>query len=194
MGRLVLAIILIATIDRSPRASALTDTLPRRSELVGTTPNPVPRRSRGAIAGPREPRNGAPAARRVTASATFALTSLDQQIGARGEMVTPPDAFIAAGPSHLVEVVNTTVSVWNKASGARLGGPTSLKTLVGAPASHRVSDPRVAYDAASDRWFLTLMSFDSITQSAGRVYRSVAGEPTMRHRLPRRSTTSRALA
>jgi hypothetical protein len=62
----------------------------------------------------------------------------------------PPDTHGAAGLSHIVEVVNTRVVVYNKA-GALLK-TTALNTFFGS--SEFLFDPRVVYDQTWKRWVI----------------------------------------
>src|SRR6516225_11849027 len=56
----------------------------------------------------------------------------------------PPDTIAAAGPNHIVELVNTAIEVFNK-SGAVTSAPESLATFF-HPTNPNQSDPFVFYD------------------------------------------------
>jgi hypothetical protein len=75
-----------------------------------------------------------------------------------GQSVTPPDTQLAAGPAQLVEMDNSTMSVWSK-SGSRLAS-ADLNTLFPVPSGFSFTDPRLLYDAGSGRWFASGMSLD----------------------------------
>ncbi len=63
----------------------------------------------------------------------------------RGDQeVVPPNEDIAAGPSDLIEVVNSTLYVYNR-SGAVLGH-ADLNSFMEVEPGFRSSDPRVIYD------------------------------------------------
>jgi hypothetical protein len=66
----------------------------------------------------------------------------------------PTDNNMAAGPNHLIQIVNNTsgsqFTIYSKA-GAVLAGPTVLATLTGRSGS---GDPIVLYDQLADRWFM----------------------------------------
>ena len=66
----------------------------------------------------------------------------------------PTDNNMAAGPNHLIQIVNNTsgsqFTIWNK-SGTVVAGPTILATLTGRAGS---GDPIVLYDQLADRWFM----------------------------------------
>ena len=88
----------------------------------------------------------------------------------------PPDTQLAAGPGHLVETLNDTITVWSK-TGVLLD-EGDLNTFFPVPVGYRISDPRVLYDAPSGRWLVSSMSFDSA--SGGQVYvaMSATSDPT----------------
>ena len=66
----------------------------------------------------------------------------------------PPDPDIAAGPSDLLETVESTLSVFNR-SGAILGS-IDLNVFMNIPSGYTSSGPRVIYDAGSQRFWLTV--------------------------------------
>jgi hypothetical protein len=67
---------------------------------------------------------------------------------------TPPDPILAAGPNHLISVVNTRYQVWNK-TGAALTPPITLNTFFqGVANCSGAFDPFVDYDEASDRFVI----------------------------------------
>jgi len=90
-----------------------------------------------------------------------------QQVTALGndQAVTPPDTQIAAGPNSLLEMVNSSGSVWSK-SGS-LVKIFDLNSFFPVPAGYTFSDPRVLYDAISGRWFASGVAF--VTPSFGSV-------------------------
>jgi subtilisin-like proprotein convertase family protein len=80
----------------------------------------------------------------------------------------PPDTNGDVGPSHYVQTVNTSVSIYNK-SGTRLTGPVlqSAVFFTGLPAGNacRVGDdgdPIALYDPLADRWLITQFEVDSV--------------------------------
>src|SRR2546429_263573 len=68
-----------------------------------------------------------------------------------GQAVAPPDTQLAAGTTQLVEMDNSTMSVWSK-SGTRLAS-ADLNAFFAVPTGLSFTDPRVLYDAGSGRWF-----------------------------------------
>lgn len=95
----------------------------------------------------------------------FTGVTLVQQVAALGndQAVTPPDTQIAAGPNSLLEMVNSSGSVWTK-SGS-LVKIFDLNKFFPVPAGYTFSDPRVLYDAISGRWFASGVAF--VTPSYG---------------------------
>ena len=68
----------------------------------------------------------------------------------------PPDVQVAAGPNHIVEMVNLEVSITDKSGTMASSYPKSLASFFGKPSSDFLSDPRVVYDSLSSKWFATL--------------------------------------
>src|SRR3990170_8462688 len=69
---------------------------------------------------------------------------------------TPPDPQIAAGPQHIVELVNSLGRIFDKTGGTVQ--TFALDDLFDVPAGFRFFDPKVIYDATSGRWFASLAS------------------------------------
>jgi len=95
----------------------------------------------------------------------FTGVTVSQQVTALGndQAVTPPDPQIAAGPQFLLEMVNSSGSVWSKTGG--LVKIFDLNTFFLVPSGYTFSDPRVLYDAISGRWFASGVAF--VTPSYG---------------------------
>lgn len=89
----------------------------------------------------------------------FTGVTVSQQVSALGndQAVTPPDSQIAAGPQYLLEMVNSSGTVWSK-SGA-LVKIFDLNSFFNLPAGYTFSDPRVLYDAVSGRFFASGVAF-----------------------------------
>ena len=68
--------------------------------------------------------------------------------------VAPPDVQVAAGPSHIVEMVNLAISIWT--TQGTFVRNESLMSFFGVSSSEFISDPKVQYDAASGRWFASV--------------------------------------
>ena len=97
----------------------------------------------------------------------FTGVTLSQQVNALGndQAVTPPDPQIAAGPQYLLEMVNSSGTVWTK-SGS-LVKIFDLNAFFKVPSGYTFSDPRVLYDAISGRWFASGVAF--VTPTYGSV-------------------------
>src|SRR6516225_6174916 len=77
----------------------------------------------------------------------------------------PPDANGAMGPGRFVEFINGEFAVYNPTNGASVLRKTDLKFwsdagLIISPDS-AVSDPRVIYDPATQRWFASQVDFNT---------------------------------
>jgi hypothetical protein len=89
---------------------------------------------------------------------SFPAISLDQQLAlGLDQFVTPPDTQVAAGPDYLVEMVNSSGSVWDK-SGTLLK-LFDLNAFFAVPPAYSFSDPRILYDGDSQRWFASGVAF-----------------------------------
>ncbi len=62
----------------------------------------------------------------------------------------PPDPSGAVGPHHYVQMVNSSIQIFDK-SGNSLWGPSALSSII----SSNDGDPIVMYDRYADRWFLS---------------------------------------
>jgi hypothetical protein len=72
------------------------------------------------------------------------------------QLVAPPDTDVAVGPSDIVETVNSSIYVYNRAGTLISGGTADLNTFLSVDGSHFATDPRIIYDARSQRWWLTI--------------------------------------
>ena len=109
----------------------------------------------------------------------FTGVTLSQQVGALGndQAVTPPDPQIAAGPQFLLEMVNSSGTVWNKSGG--LVKIFDLNLFFQVPTGYTFSDPRVLYDALSGRWFASGVAFVTPTYGSLLVFAvSVTDDPS----------------
>ena len=123
------------------------------------------------------------------------LTGFDG-IDENATFADPPDGAIAVGPAHVVEAVNTALSVWTKTydQSGRLSAVTAaalavdLNTFLGQNQgclsgtnsfAGLVSDPSVDYDAARDRFMVSMISFDQLfRRSSLCVAVTQTGDPT----------------
>ncbi len=100
--------------------------------------------SEGAVFAPSQ----APAA----AGTGFDSIDYNQCCGGGGNV--PPDPELAAGPNHVIAVVNVAFEIYNT-SGASQGGVRTFASLFsGVPGCTGVFDPNANYDEAEDRFIL----------------------------------------
>ena len=146
--------------------SVLVKSLPAYSAAATHRTRPFLRLSPGGAAGPQASAIGVttlPAGPSATSAVENVLTSfptisLDQQLALGiDQFVTPPDTQVAAGPNHLVEMVNSSGSVWDK-SGTLLK-LFDLNAFFAVPTGYSFSDPRILYDRDSQRWFASGVAF-----------------------------------
>ncbi len=90
---------------------------------------------------------------------SFPAVTLDRQLALNpDQFVTPPDNGLAVGPNYVVEMVNSSATIWNKSG----GGPIQIFDLnhfFSVPSTYSFSDPRVLYDQMSQRWFASGVAF-----------------------------------
>jgi len=101
--------------------------------------------------------------------------------------VEPPDQAMCVGNGFVFEAVNDALAVYDK-KGNEVAGPLELALFfAGIPASNpsanTFSDPRCMHDAATDRWFVTVVeynfdAFGSLAFSAVDIAVSASGDPT----------------
>lgn len=81
----------------------------------------------------------------------------------------PPDPQIAVGPNHIVEVVNSAISVFDKNTGNLLLSASAQFWFAGvqpAPPSTFIYDPKVIYDRVSGRFVLLFLCTDGVEKAA----------------------------
>ncbi|MBI5343706.1 MAG: hypothetical protein HZB63_10435, partial [Deltaproteobacteria bacterium] len=86
---------------------------------------------------------------------------------AAGSDIIPPDTNGAAGPNHLVSIINSEFGVFNKATGLMSTSVVSLSSFwssLGSPAT-RPFDPRVLFDQHSGRFIASSASGTGVTDS-----------------------------
>jgi hypothetical protein len=107
------------------------------------------------FAAPSAPTEAGPAPRAVTLETPGAQVIVGQsQIGT----ITPPDMAIAVSASYVVQVVNSSIAVYNKAGTIQSGFPKSLKSLFPGSTGD-VGDPRAFYDWSSNRFVIVADDF-----------------------------------
>jgi hypothetical protein len=90
----------------------------------------------------------------------------------------PPDTYLAVGQTQVVETVNIVMAVYTKSTMAMVGTPRSLDALFGVPSGYSSTDPRVFYDAVSQRWFASEFAFNSRSDSRAYVAVTQTADPT----------------
>ena len=95
------------------------------------------------------------------------LTGFDSGLVNRFDL-EPPDQGLAVGEGLVVEAVNLVFAIYDT-SGNRFAGPVSANAFLGLPPAFNsvtkqygpyLSDPKVYYDQALKRWFLTIFELD----------------------------------
>ncbi len=101
---------------------------------------------------------------RTLLSVNVQLTAAGVNARESGCGCSPPDPDIAAGPDYVVGTVNTAIAFYNKSDGSRLS-LQPLRTFF-APISPgaTLSDPVVAYDELSGRFFVGILDIGFSSQ------------------------------
>ncbi len=92
------------------------------------------------------------------ATATQTLAGLDD-VAAGG--FEPPDVQVAAGPGFVVEMVNLAERTWRTDSATAQTLQTEQLSAFFESGGDRLTDPRIAYDALSGRWFASISDLDT---------------------------------
>ena len=149
--------------------------LPRRSGAAGQAGLPFPGPSLAAPFLVASPAPSAPAQ-----DSSFA--GLGNPPHTQGDVI-PPDTMGAAGPNHLVSLLNSDFGVFDKTTGAVLQKISlqsfwaSLWTKAGEPANF-LFDPKVFYDPSSDRFFAVTLGGPNAPNSWILVAVSSTPDPT----------------
>jgi hypothetical protein len=116
------------------------------------------------MAAPEEEAAIKPTPRRPVVTAGFA--GMDAGVNAPSASV-PPDTIAAAGPNHIVEVVNSAIAIYDKATGAAAGGfPQLLSTFFTVNISDCIFDPVVAYDELLQRFYIGALDVPALCGEA----------------------------
>src|SRR3954451_17608804 len=113
------------------------------------------------------------------------------QTNALAGIIEPPDTMGAAGPNHFVAFNNGSFSVFNK-NGAVVSqvSDTSFWTSALGSDPGGLSDPRILYDPASQRWFATMITTDQATNNKILFARSNTSDPTQGFKAVAYTTTN----
>ena len=139
----------------------------------GTTVAPA-----AGATGPLSPETATSSTSGPEVLASFAAASMNADASTFGsdQLGAPPDTQVAAGASYLVEPVNSALWVWSK-TGAVLSS-ADLNVFFTVPGGYFFTDPRVAFDSAVSRWFLSGLSVDSSGDSQVYLAVSETSDPT----------------
>jgi hypothetical protein len=98
-----------------------------------------------------------------SSSAVGVITGFRGLNQSQGGGFSPPDVVDAAGPNHIVEMVNLAGGIFTKQGTLVEAFPLSSFFLAGPlTATHRMSDPQVLYDAQSQRWFASIIDLTTL--------------------------------
>ncbi len=90
----------------------------------------------------------------------------------------PPDTTGAVGPQHVVTTLNTQVLIQTRNGAVQSGYPISLEAFWSGLGNFTdIFDPRIQYDAASDRWIASVVINGEKSTSALLVGVSQTGDP-----------------
>src|SRR3954463_9887656 len=117
-------------------------------------------------------------AQSLSVGANFTTITRSQTAPLAG-IFEPPDSMGAAGPNHFVEFNNGSFSVFNK-NGSLVSqvSDTSFWTSALGVNPGGLSDPRILYDPASQRWFAIMITTDQATNNKILFARSNTADPT----------------
>jgi hypothetical protein len=75
--------------------------------------------------------------------------------------VVPPDTQIATGPTQVVEMVNSTMSVFDRSSGSLVHAADLAVFYSVGGGTLANTDPRILYDAPTGRFFTSILVYDT---------------------------------
>jgi hypothetical protein len=85
--------------------------------------------------------------------------------GVGASCCVPPDTNGSVGSTQFVETTNLNYAVYDKTTGAVVLGPKGMSTIWtgfgGSCATSNQSDPIVLWDKAAQRWFISIVAFNS---------------------------------
>jgi len=126
---------------------------PTRAPFTSATADRVAQQLSGSLQG-------------VTTGVSFEGQGAQDTFNAIGTAYVPPDTNGAPGATQYVQIVNVTVAVYDKATGAQVMTPAAIHTLwtgFGGPCEFAGDggDPVVLYDHLADRWLVTQLQYNS---------------------------------
>jgi hypothetical protein len=126
----------------------------------------------------------------VTLLSSFDGQSADDNRKVFGFAFVPPDTNGAVGDTQFVQMVNITIAVYDKSSGALQLGPAAIHTMWtgfgglcefggGTPTFSDGGDPVVLYDHLAKRWLVTQLQYNTtFTQTAECIAVSTSSDAT----------------
>jgi hypothetical protein len=98
----------------------------------------------------------------LSSSAGLALADTPWAGTAMGEFAPPPDAHLSVGTTHVVEVTNSSIGIFDKKTGEKISvsSLSDFFSSVGASAPKTIGDPRTAYDELSGRHIIVTLDTD----------------------------------
>jgi hypothetical protein len=116
-------------------------------------------------------------------NSTLALNSLQNFTGPSnadqldGFLWKPPDSNVAAGPNHLVMVINSLISIYSKA-GAVISRSSATDWFSSVCAGCSSYDPRITYDPVAGHWLMLYAYKDTTSVSKVLLSVSQTSDPT----------------
>jgi hypothetical protein len=126
----------------------------------------------------------------VTLLSNFGGQSAQDNRNVFGFAFVPPDTNGAVGDTQFVQMVNVTIAVYDKSSGALRLGPAAIHTLWtgfgglcefggGTPTFSDGGDPVVLYDQLAGRWLVSQLQYNTtFTQTAQCIAVSTSSDAT----------------
>jgi hypothetical protein len=126
---------------------------PTRAPFKSATADAVARQFAGALQG-------------VTTGLSFEGQAAQDTFNAIGTAYVPPDTNGAPGLTQYVQIVNVTIGIYDKGTGALLMTPAAIHTIwtgFGGPCelAGDGGDPVVLFDHLANRWLVTQLQYDS---------------------------------
>lgn len=154
----------------SPRKPLTRDTnrTKKLQQAANKVNRPLPGQARGKKpANPLTPENSNTPIVNPTQFASPAITRVKSALGlnswdnleANGFDLTPPDQGMCVGNGFVVEPINVVVAVYDT-NFTKLSGDMALNAFFGLPDTWFTSDPRCYYDPGTNRFFITILSYD----------------------------------
>ncbi|MEY2507782.1 MAG: hypothetical protein QOH01_2111 [Verrucomicrobiota bacterium] len=105
------------------------------------------------------------------------LTALSAFEGIPATTWLPPDCTMAAGPSHVIASVNSTIAVYAKTGGAPLLQRTLTAWFANVSQNATIFDPKLLYDQHAGRWVLLAVALGKENQSFFLLSASASSDP-----------------